>query len=76
MASGRADEISSSGPIPQCNSARSSVKCQVHAVLAGAGVPVPMSDLFGVGGQQLLQRVELPRACRPGLARPSGCWSL
>ena len=33
---------------------RSSVKCQIHAVLAGAGVAVPMSDLFGVGGQQLL----------------------
>jgi transposase len=43
---------------------RSSVKCQVHAVLAGAGVGVPMSDLFGVGGQQLLKRVELPPACR------------
>jgi transposase len=43
---------------------RSSVKCQVHAVLAGAGVPVPMSDLFGAGGQQLLKRVELPPACR------------
>jgi transposase len=43
---------------------RSSVKCQVHAVLAGAGVPVPMSDLFGAGGQQLLARVELPPACR------------
>ncbi|MBV8995679.1 MAG: IS110 family transposase [Pseudonocardiales bacterium] len=41
---------------------RSSVKCQVHAVLAGAGVPVPMSDLFGVGGQQLLKRLELPPA--------------
>lgn len=33
---------------------RSNVKCQVHAVLAGAGVQVPMSDLFGVGGQRLL----------------------
>ena len=28
---------------------RSNLKCQVHAVLAGAGVPVPMSDLFGAG---------------------------
>jgi hypothetical protein len=28
----------------------------VHAVLAGAGVQVSMSDLFGVAGQQLLQR--------------------
>ena len=33
---------------------RSSLKCQVHAVLAAAGVQVPMSDLFGAGGQQLL----------------------
>ena len=28
---------------------RSSLKSQVHAVLAGAGVQVPMSDLFGAG---------------------------
>ena len=33
---------------------RSSLKCQVHAVLAGAGVQVPMSDLFSPGGQDLL----------------------
>ena len=33
---------------------RSSLKCQVHAVLAGAGIAVPMSDLFGVAGRQLL----------------------
>ena len=33
---------------------RSNLKCQVHAVLAGAGVQVPMSDLFGAGGQHLL----------------------
>ena len=43
---------------------RSNLKCQVHAVLAGAGVPVGMSDLFGVGGQQLLDRVELSPAAR------------
>jgi transposase len=41
---------------------RSTVKCQVHAVLAGCGVQVPMSDLFGTGGQQLLKRVELSPA--------------
>jgi len=29
---------------------RSNLKCQVHAVLAGAGVQVVMSDLFGVEG--------------------------
>ena len=33
---------------------RSGVKNQVHAVLAGAGVQVLMSDLFGPGGRQLL----------------------
>jgi transposase len=43
---------------------RSNLKCQVHAVLAGAGVPVVMSDLFGVGGHQLLGRVELSPAAR------------
>jgi transposase len=38
---------------------RSNVKCQVHAVLAAAGVPVGMSDLFGVSGQQLLAATRL-----------------
>ncbi len=38
---------------------RSSVKCQIHAVLAGAGVAVPMSDLFGPSGQQLLATARL-----------------
>ena len=33
---------------------RSSVKSQVHAVLAGAGVQVRMSDLFGPGGLRLV----------------------
>src|SRR3954452_21250255 len=43
---------------------RSNVKCQVHAVLAGCGIPVTMSDLFGVAGQDLLDRLPLPAACR------------
>ncbi len=38
---------------------RSSVKCQIHAVLASAGVAVPMSDLFGPSGQQLLATARL-----------------
>ena len=38
---------------------RTSLKNQVHAVLAGAGVHVPMSDLFGAGGQQLLATTRL-----------------
>jgi transposase len=38
---------------------RSNLKCQVHAVLAAAGVAVPMSDLFGPGGQHLLATTRL-----------------
>jgi transposase len=33
---------------------RSCLKNQIHAVLASAGVAVPMSDLFGAGGRELL----------------------
>ena len=40
---------------------RSHCKAQVHAVLAKCGVAVPMSDLFGVGGTELLDRLELPK---------------
>ena len=43
---------------------RSNLKCQVHARLAGAGIPVGMSDLFGERGHQLLARVELTPAVR------------
>jgi transposase len=39
-------------------------KAQVHAVLAKCGVPVSMSDLFGVAGRTLLDRVELPAPYR------------
>ncbi len=38
---------------------RSGLKAQVHAVLAKQGVQVPVSDLFGVGGQKLLDELEL-----------------
>jgi transposase len=41
---------------------RSGLKAQVHAVLAKEGVRVPMSDLFGVGGSQLLDGLRLGRA--------------
>jgi transposase len=43
---------------------RTSLKAQVHAVLAKEGVAVPMSDLFGVGGQRLLEEVHLADAYR------------
>jgi transposase len=41
---------------------RSGLKAQVHAVLAKEGVPVTLSDLFGVAGQRLLDTVPLARA--------------
>ena len=43
---------------------RSGLKAQVHSVLAKEGVAVPMSDLFGVGGQRLLDEIELAHAYR------------
>jgi transposase len=43
---------------------RSNLKAQVHAVLAKEGVAVPMSDLFGVAGQHLLDEVSLADAYR------------
>jgi transposase len=41
---------------------RSGLKAQVHAVLAKQGVRVPMSDLFGVGGNKLLDDLRLDPA--------------
>jgi transposase len=39
---------------------RSSLKQRVHAVLLAHGKPCPVSDLFGVTGRRLLQRLALP----------------
>ncbi len=41
---------------------RSGLKAQVHAVLAKEGVAVPMADLFGVAGRQLLDSCQLAEA--------------
>lgn len=38
---------------------RSGLKAQIHAVLAKQGVRVAMSDLFGVGGQKLLDELQM-----------------
>jgi transposase len=43
---------------------RSGLKTQVHAVLAKEGVRVPVSDLFGKAGLQLLDEAPLARAYR------------
>ena len=41
---------------------RSGLKAQVHAVLAKEGVHVPMTDLFGVAGNRLLDELALAPA--------------
>lgn len=39
---------------------RSALKQRVHAVLLAHGKPCPVSDLFGVSGRALLERLDLP----------------
>lgn len=50
---------------------RSGLKAQVHAVLAKQGVHVAVSDLFGVGGQKVLDQLQLdaPFQARVGSLR-------
>lgn len=43
---------------------RSHSKAEIHAVLAKCGVQVSMSDLFGMAGTDLLNRVRLPGVYR------------
>ncbi|MEV5302165.1 IS110 family transposase [Amycolatopsis methanolica] len=43
---------------------RSHCKAEIHAVLAKCGVQVPMTDLFGAAGTDLLHRVTLPGVYR------------
>jgi transposase len=38
---------------------RTSLRCQVHAVLAGQGVTISVSDLFGATGTKLLNQLRL-----------------
>jgi transposase len=40
---------------------RSNCKAQIHAVLAKCGIQVSMTDLFGLAGTELLDRLELPK---------------
>lgn len=43
---------------------RTSLRQQIHALLAANGITIPVSDLFGVAGNQLLDRVQLSPAAR------------
>ena len=50
---------------------RADCKAEIHAVLAKCGVQVPMSDLFGLAGHRLLDRVTAAR--RPTRRGSSRC---
>jgi|SRR5271166_1084937 len=52
--------------------ARTSLKDQVHGVLAKLGIPVTHSDIFGVHGQAWLDELKLPSRTR---ARSPRCGS-
>jgi transposase len=43
---------------------RSALKNRIHSTLIGFGMPCPVSDLFGLAGRELLQRLELPEPWR------------
>jgi transposase len=43
---------------------RTALKNRVHSTLIAHGIPNPTSDLFGVGGRRLLERVSLPEPWR------------
>src|SRR5512142_3572383 len=43
---------------------RTSLKNRVHATLLAFGKPCPVSDLFGVAGRELLDRLEVPQPWR------------
>ena len=51
---------------------RSSLKCHIHAVQAACRIPVPMSDLFGLDGRQLVERAESTPRFGPGSTPPTG----
>jgi transposase len=48
---------------------RTSLKNRVHATLMTFGHPVPVSDLFGVAGRELVGRLAIPEPWRATLAR-------
>lgn len=53
-------------------SMRTSCKDQVHAVLAGLGIPVTRSDLFGKWGSQWLDELTLPQPYKGKVASLRG----
>src|SRR5437879_8778522 len=54
---------------------RSSLKNRIHSTLITFGKPCPVSDLFGVAGRKLLQRLEVPAPWRE-TSRRASCRSI
>src|SRR6266581_3030723 len=48
---------------------RTALKNRIHATLITFGVPVPVSDLFGIAGRELLASLEIPEPWATTLAR-------
>jgi transposase len=46
---------------------RSALKNRIHSTLINFGKPCPVTDLFGLAGRELLQRLELPEPWRQSL---------
>src|SRR5215216_3598055 len=46
---------------------RSALKHRIHSTLINFGQPCPVTDLFGLAGRQLLQRLDLPEPWRLSL---------
>ena len=43
---------------------KSSLKCRIHSTMITFGHPCPVTDLFGVAGRELLDRLEVPKPWR------------
>jgi transposase len=43
---------------------KSALKCRIHSTLINFGKPCPVTDLFGVEGRRLLERLEVPEPWR------------
>jgi transposase len=52
---------------------RTMFKNRVHQTLMAFGQPCPMSDLFGTGGHQLLERLQLPEPWATTVATSVAC---
>jgi hypothetical protein len=60
-----------SAPTGQCLRRWEQQRARIHSTLITFGKPCPVTDLFGVAGRQLLERLEIPS---PGAALSTPAW--